>query len=245
MVKLAVLMAIIWNIQVALNAPKYNALKAKLEEIIQGLDEKIGNFFTMTDELLPIAQEKMPELVKYYMVECPNAEGVINTLEMAMKEELRNMEASTLESRIQIEQSMGQSVVEAFYYWRDHFYGDGIAGKVVLDFAETCEQLRDVLRDRQAVVVATIEDFITALCEIPHQAYIANRRTLEIHKLQCEYVNDMNRENKIPLLSFDEVYHLITDEGYNGCHYCLLRYDTDTLTHEQVLANLEDKLKSL
>ena len=54
----------------------------------------------------------------------------------------------------------------------------------------------------------------------------------------------MNRENKVLLLSFDEMYHLITDEEYNGCHYCLLRYDTDTLTHEQVLANLEDKLKS-
>lgn len=40
----------------------------------------------------------------------------------------------------------------------------------------------------------------------------------------------MKAENKLFCPDLSEVAKLIKENGYNGCHYCLPRCDTDTLT---------------
>ncbi len=72
--------------------------------------------------------------------------------------------------------------------------------------------------------------------------YIANSKSMEIHKSDCFWVTQMNNANKLPCSSLEEVAELIRDTGYNGCFYCLPRYDGDTLTAQQVLLNLEEDL---
>lgn len=39
-----------------------------------------------------------------------------------------------------------------------------------------------------------------------------------------------------------DVAELIENNGYNGCYYCLPRYDTNTLTLQTVLQNLNEYL---
>jgi Zn-dependent metalloprotease len=75
----------------------------------------------------------------------------------------------------------------------------------------------------------------------PHW-YVANLNSKEIHKLDCHWVSLMKKTNKSYCTNLGEVAPLINDSGYNGCHYCLPRYDTDTLTIEQVRQNLEEDL---
>ena len=72
--------------------------------------------------------------------------------------------------------------------------------------------------------------------------YIANRNTREIHKSDCVWAIRMEESNMMSCDTLDEVMELIRDRGYNGCFYCLSRYDRDTLSEEQVLANLEEDL---
>jgi hypothetical protein len=43
--------------------------------------------------------------------------------------------------------------------------------------------------------------------------------------------------------SLKEVSELIKDSGYNGCHFCLSIYDTDTLSINKVLENLKEDLQ--
>jgi hypothetical protein len=72
--------------------------------------------------------------------------------------------------------------------------------------------------------------------------HVANLSSKEIHKLDCHWVSLMNNTNKLYCTNLGEVAPLIRDSGYNGCYYCLPRYDADTLTMEQVLSNLEEDL---
>ena len=44
--------------------------------------------------------------------------------------------------------------------------------------------------------------------------------------------------NKYNFRSLEKAADLIEHNGYNGCHFCLPRYDTDTLTEQKVLENL-------
>jgi len=75
-------------------------------------------------------------------------------------------------------------------------------------------------------------------------AYIANQNpgSMEVHRSDCIWVTKMNNSNKVARDSLWEVAEFIRDRGYNGCFYCLPRYDRDTLTSQQVLANLEEDL---
>jgi GT2 family glycosyltransferase len=77
---------------------------------------------------------------------------------------------------------------------------------------------------------------------MPGQPYIANLNTLEIHKSDCYWVTQMNPGNKRPCGSLAEMAKLIRESGYNGCFYCLNRYDTDSRSISQVLANLSEDL---
>lgn len=87
------------------------------------------------------------------------------------------------------------------------------------------------------------DESITAYFErIPTIPYIANRRTKEIHNSDCIWVTRMKDTNKVPCSHFDQVAILIENQGYNGCYYCLPRYDRDTLSEQQVLNNLEEDL---
>lgn len=72
--------------------------------------------------------------------------------------------------------------------------------------------------------------------------YIANRITREAHKSDCFWVTQMKDSNKVSCSSLKEMAELIKDGGYNGCFYCLPRYDRDTLTAKEILANLEEDL---
>ncbi len=55
----------------------------------------------------------------------------------------------------------------------------------------------------------------------------------------------MHNDHKAFCKNLSEVAKLIKESGYNGCHYCLPRYDTDTLTTEKVLKNLEEDLQKI
>jgi hypothetical protein len=72
--------------------------------------------------------------------------------------------------------------------------------------------------------------------------YIANLNSKEIHKPNCEWVSLMAPGNKMTCKGLDKVADLIQNHGYNGCHYCLSRYDTDTLSKQKVLENLNEDL---
>jgi len=70
--------------------------------------------------------------------------------------------------------------------------------------------------------------------------HVANLSSREIHRLDCHWVSLMADANKSYCADLQEVASLIKDSGYNGCYYCLPRYDTDTLTIEQVRRNLDE-----
>lgn len=56
----------------------------------------------------------------------------------------------------------------------------------------------------------------------PH-AYTANRKTLEVHRSNCEWVPQMSGKHKV---AYSEV-NLAIQHGYNGCRYCLPELSTD------------------
>jgi hypothetical protein len=56
----------------------------------------------------------------------------------------------------------------------------------------------------------------------PH-AYTANRKTMEIHRSNCEWVQQMSGRNKV---AYPEV-SLAIKHGFNGCRYCLPDLSTD------------------
>jgi hypothetical protein len=73
--------------------------------------------------------------------------------------------------------------------------------------------------------------------------YVANVNSKEIHRLDCHWVSLMAAGNKLHCEDLQEVAELIEVSGYNGCHFCLPRYDTDTLTIQRVLENLNEDLQ--
>ncbi len=75
------------------------------------------------------------------------------------------------------------------------------------------------------------------------ELYIANRSSMELHRSDCFWVTQMKDSNKMPSSSLEEVAELVKRSRYNGCFYCLPRYDRDRLTAQQVLANLEEDLR--
>ncbi len=74
--------------------------------------------------------------------------------------------------------------------------------------------------------------------------YIANLSSREIHLSDCLWVTKMKQTNKIPLRDYYDVVTMIKYHGYNGCYYCLSRYDRDTLAIETVIRNLETDLSN-
>lgn len=72
--------------------------------------------------------------------------------------------------------------------------------------------------------------------------YVANLNSKEIHKVDCRWVSLMATGNKSYCQSLEKAAELIKDQAYNGCHFCLPRYDTDTLTRPKVLENLNKDL---
>ena len=75
-----------------------------------------------------------------------------------------------------------------------------------------------------------------------HLIYVANTNTKEIHTSHCYWVTRMANSNKSPCESLEDLMTLIRDYGYNGCYYCLPRYDRDTHSKQTVLNNLQDDL---
>ncbi|MFA7169554.1 MAG: hypothetical protein WC178_01740 [Candidatus Paceibacterota bacterium] len=54
-------------------------------------------------------------------------------------------------------------------------------------------------------------------------SFVGNSNTLEIHLPQCTWADAINLEHRV---HFDSIEEAIA-QGYNGCHYCLDKYDTD------------------
>lgn len=73
--------------------------------------------------------------------------------------------------------------------------------------------------------------------------HVANLNSKEVHKLDCHWVSLMEIAHKSYCKNLQEVATLIKESGYNGCHFCLPRYDTDTLTIQKVLDNLNEDLQ--
>jgi len=103
-------------------------------------------------------------------------------------------------------------------------------------------------RDSTRILIINSDKNITACFQpqyrfnkpvTPTISYIANRNSREIHSSDCYWVTKMNETNKIPLYDFSDISEMIKNRGYNGCFYCLRRYDRDTLTSDVVLRNLE------
>jgi hypothetical protein len=91
--------------------------------------------------------------------------------------------------------------------------------------------------------VSTLPLAVAAEKDIIEQTpYIANSNTLEIHKSTCYWVKYILASNKVPVQNLKKVAEFILNQGYNGCHFCLPRYDTDTLTRSQVINNLNEDL---
>ena len=78
--------------------------------------------------------------------------------------------------------------------------------------------------------------------QISPYRYVANLNTKEIHRSHCYWVTQMANRNKSHYSDLWELAYLIKDYGYNGCHYCMPRYDEDTLSEAQVETNLNNDL---
>jgi hypothetical protein len=83
---------------------------------------------------------------------------------------------------------------------------------------------------------------ITYLYRFSPAWYVANTNTLEIHKLDCHWASLMLNSHKQYCQNLQEAANMIKNQGYNGCHYCLNRYDTDAHTLAQVIHNLDEDL---
>jgi len=64
---------------------------------------------------------------------------------------------------------------------------------------------------------------ITRRLAVGQYAYAANRRTLEVHRSNCEWAHKMSGRNK---LAYADVTLAMT-HGFNGCRYCLPELSTD------------------
>jgi len=78
--------------------------------------------------------------------------------------------------------------------------------------------------------------------QISPYRYVANLNTKEIHRSHCYWVTRMANRNKSHYSDLWELAYLIKDYGYNGCHYCMPRYDEDTLSEAQVETNLNNDM---
>jgi hypothetical protein len=96
-------------------------------------------------------------------------------------------------------------------------------------------RVTDISADKSSV---TIEYFY----RLSPYWYVANLDTREIHHPACIWVSKMSPRNKWQFRSLEKAADLIENSGYNGCHYCLPRYDTDTLSKQKVLENLDADL---
>jgi hypothetical protein len=63
---------------------------------------------------------------------------------------------------------------------------------------------------------------VTRMLAVDDYPFIGNSRTRELHVPGCEWVPKMNRWNKVAFSNKEDAFR----QGYNGCHYCLPRYDT-------------------
>jgi len=64
---------------------------------------------------------------------------------------------------------------------------------------------------------------VTRRLAIGSYPYTGNKRTLEVHQSNCEWVDQMSNRHKEP---FTDV-NLAIQRGYNGCRYCLPELSTD------------------
>ncbi|HNB04056.1 MAG TPA: hypothetical protein PLV88_07165, partial [Methanoregulaceae archaeon] len=120
---------------------------------------------------------------------------------------------------------------------------DAVAGHTYMSLAQEGETGGSIAFQVIAITGDQSKVTIRYLYRFSPDMYVANTNSKEIHQLDCHWVSLMKPEHKLHCEDLDEVATLIKNSGYNGCHYCLQRYDTDTRTLEQVLHNLEEDLE--
>ncbi len=94
-------------------------------------------------------------------------------------------------------------------------------------------RVNDISADKSTVTIQYLYQFDPLW-------YVANTNSKEIHQLNCFWVSLMSADHKAYYEKLVDVAELIENNGYNGCYYCLPRYDTDTLTLQTVLQNLNE-----
>jgi hypothetical protein len=74
------------------------------------------------------------------------------------------------------------------------------------------------------IIVATNVKFeeMPKNCLLP--AFVANKNpaSLEVHRLDCQWVEEMSQEHKVAYYVLNDAL----DDGYDGCKYCLPEYHT-------------------
>jgi hypothetical protein len=113
-----------------------------------------------------------------------------------------------------------------------------VAGHTYMSHAQKGENGGNIAFRVTAINADKSEVTIKYMYQISPYRYVANLNSKEIHILNCYWVSRMANRNKSHYSDLWELALLIRDNGYNGCHYCLSRYDADTLSTEQVLTNL-------
>ena len=98
-------------------------------------------------------------------------------------------------------------------------------------------RVEDIAADKSTVS-------IRYLYRLNPNRFIANLNSKEIHRENCHWVSLMATSNKSLCHSLEDVAEKIKDHGYNGCHFCLRRYDTDTLSIHKVHQNLDEDLEA-
>lgn len=112
---------------------------------------------------------------------------------------------------------------------RHHQAWSGVDGSFTLGGLRPGDYRVDVTRlgyeaAHETVTIApgAVTELNVTLAPLSTIAYIANRRTQEIHTPDCRWVDRMLPENQ-------EAFATLRDalgHGYNGCYYCMRRYDT-------------------
>lgn len=106
------------------------------------------------------------------------------------------------------------------------------------NYLDNLKNILELAKNRLSSIRESFTNATNQLISRIPSPYIANRNSLEVHRMECVWVSRMDSGNRIPCTTLSEVAKLIQSAGYNGCFYCLQRYDSDTLTREQIVNNL-------
>lgn len=99
-----------------------------------------------------------------------------------------------------------------------------ITGDRPLEMERQPAQQTAIQRDAVSIPRAAASMSSPSVVVVLDESYVyGNKRTKELHKARCQFVQQMNLKNMVPFESIREALK----KGYNGCHFCLDEHDTD------------------